>query len=334
MRRALTVLALAALAGCGGGDDEEKPRPKPPTQLTAAQIQERFDELTGDGLEVDREFSDERKTILDPTADFSDRAGLYGSYGITVYKNAKTAKAEAAQDIQGDKPIKPVDGIYWVQYPGDPSWEARRTFANFVLDWEAPDERKITDERWERLVRISGAIAGGGELPAADKPCAQAGIDPAKGEEGTCKQGGQTLIVVNRGNTMKAPGIDARLVEVKQGEGIDVKGRSQPLAQAKGTFVFARVEVKNKTDKEIQNPFTLLSVGGRRFKDDSAVSFNFKNDFPLAAGETGQTTYVYDIPKSLGKRALSEGGVLIPGDEEQFVTVPDATVLGRLRLAR
>jgi hypothetical protein len=40
------------------------------------------------------------------------------------------------------------------------------------------------------------------------------------------------------------------------------------------------------------------------------------------------------VPRSLGKRALEEGGLLLPGDEEQFVTVPDATFLGRLRLAR
>jgi hypothetical protein len=319
MRRALTVLAIAALAGCGGGDDEEQPRPKPPpATLTAAQIQDRFRELTGDGLAIDREFSDERKTILDPTADFSDRAGLYGSYGISVYKNAKTARTQAAQSVSGDRQIKPVDGVYWLQYPGDDSWEARQVFANFVLDWEAPDERKLTDERWDRLVRIAGAIAGEGELPPEDQPCKQAGIDPAKGKEGTCKQGGQTLIVVNQGKTMTAPGIDARLVEVKQD----------------GTSVVTRIEIRNKTDKEIVNPFALLSVGARRFKDDSAVSFKLKNDFPLAPGETGETTFVYDIPKSLAKRAMSEGGVLIPGDKEQFVTVPDATVLGRLRLAR
>ena len=49
---------------------------------------------------------------------------------------------------------------------------------------------------------------------------------------------------------------------------------------------------------------------------------------------TGDRLEVDRVPKSLAKRALSEGGVLLPGDEEQFVTVPDATVLGRLRLSR
>ena len=317
MRRLLILLAIAALAGCGGGDDEDQPepRPQPPTKLTAAQVQERFEELTGDGLKIDREFSDERQTILDPTADFSERAGLYGSYGITVYKDARTARAQAAQSVSGDRQIKPVDGIYWVQYPGDDSWEARRVFRNFVLDWEAPGERKVTDERWERLVRISSAITGGGELPAEDQTCDQAGIDPAKGEEGTCKQGGQTLIVVNQGKTMSAPGIDARLVDVRQDGGV----------------IVTRIEIRNKTGQEIQAPFALLAVGSRRFE---AARFGVKSDFPLAAGETGETTFAYKVPKSLAKRALSEGGVLLPGDEEQFVTVPDATVVGRLRLAR
>ena len=194
---------------------------------------------------MDGEFSDERKTLLDPTADFSDRAGLYGSYGITVYKDAKTARAEAAQDIGGDKPIAPADGIYWDQYPGDDSWEARRTFLNFVLDWEAPDERKVTDERWDRLVRIAGAIAEDGELPAEDRPCDQAGIDPAKGKEGTCKQGSQTLIVVNRGNTLKAPGIDARLVDVRQDDGV----------------IVTEIEIRNKTGKEMLEP--VRAPGGR-----------------------------------------------------------------------
>ena len=317
MRRLLIACALFAAAALGacGGDDEERPQSKPPTRLTAAQVQERFERLTGDRLEVDREFSDERKTILDPAADFTDRAGLYGSYGITVYKDAKTARAEAAQDIGGDKPIAPAAGIYWDQYPGDDSWEARRTFLNFVLDWEAPDERKRTDERWDRLVRIAGAIAEDSELPPEDQPCDQAGIDPAKGKEGTCKRGGQTLIVVNRGKLMTAPGIDARLVDVRQDDGV----------------IVTHIEIRNKTGEEIQPPFALLAVGGRRFE---AARFGLKSDFPLAAGETGETTLAYKVPKSLAKRALSEGGVLLPGDEEQFVTVPDATVLGRLRLSR
>ena len=317
MRRLLIACALVAAAALGacGGDDEEQPQPKPPTRLTAAQIQERFEQLTGDGLRIDREFSDDRQTILDPTADFSDRAGLYGSYGITVYKDAKTARTQAAQSVSGDRQIKPVDEIYWLQYPGDDSWQARRVFLNFVLDWEAPDERKVTDARWDRLVRISDAISGSGELPVADTPCDQAGIDPARGKEGTCKQGSQTLIVVNRGNTMTAPGIDARLVDVRQDDGV----------------IVTRIEIRNKTGEEIQAPFALLAVGGRRFE---AARFGLKSAFPLAAGETGETTLAYKVPKPLVKRALSEGGVLLPGDQEQFVTVPDATVVGRLRLSR
>lgn len=332
MRRVMIATTLAALtAGCGG-DDEQRPRPKPPTKLTAAQVQERFQALTEDRLAVDREFSDERETILDPTASFTERAGLYGSYSFRVYKDAKTAKAESADGFE-DAPIKPVEGIYWIQYPGDDSWEARQVFLNFVLVWEAPDERKVTDERWERLVRVADAIATDGALPAEDRPCDQVGIDPAKGKAGTCKLGGQLIVVVNRGTRLETPGVYAQIERVEQGEQIDVTGRSQPLARARGTFVFARIRMTNRTGEELTNPFVELALGRRRFKD-SGVGFRFKSDFPLDPGESGAVTFVYDVPKSLGERTLEEGGLLLPGDEEQFVTVPDATVLGRLRLAR
>ena len=97
--------------------------------------------------------------------------------------------------------------------------------------------------------------------------------------------------------------------------------------------MFARIRMTNRTGEELTNPFVELALGRRRFKD-SGVGFRFKSDFPLDPGESGAVTFVYDVPKPLGERTLGEGGLLLPGDEEQFVTVPDATVLGRLRLAR
>ena len=328
------AIALALVA-CGGGSSEPR-RPPRPGPLTATEVAARFERLTGDRLR--REDRRRDYEILDLAtrnpADASRASFRYGSFELYVFGSFEAAREWVARGAGRSLPAT-REGIYWERF--GTQWEARKAFGNVMLTWVGGSEKR-TDERWERLVRILEALrrppgSPGATLPPEERPCDQAGIDPVRGREGTCKLGRQTLVVVNRDTRLDVPGLAIEDMQVRIGEEIGVQGRAGTLARAKGTFVYLRFRLTNKGRRRLFMLFSRLRVGERAF-DPSGTGALFRDDLPLAPGETGEATVVFDIPRRLGREARTHGGLEVAGDRDPFVTVDDATVVGRVRLAR
>jgi hypothetical protein len=82
-----------------------------------------------------------------------------------------------------------------------------------------------------------------GSYPSSD--CGAKGIDTRAREEGTCREGDTTLVVVDKGSVLRLETLEARLLGVKERKTIGGQGGSKTT---KGEFLTFDLAVTNRTD--------------------------------------------------------------------------------------
>jgi hypothetical protein len=82
-----------------------------------------------------------------------------------------------------------------------------------------------------------------GSYPSSD--CGAKGIDTRAHKEGTCTEGGTTLVVVNKGSVLELKSLEARLLGVRERKTIGGPAGSKTT---KGKFLTFELEVTNRTD--------------------------------------------------------------------------------------
>ena len=323
---------LLLVAGCGGDDG---PEPFSTQRVAAA-----FGQLTGDRLVIDAAGSQSDTDVLklEQSASSSTTAeARYGTFSIYVvhgsgidglYKQALDGK-----QLQPDR-----RGIYWRQLSTDPpAWQAAKRFRNVVLQWQA-GHRKATDRRWDRLEAVLSAIAAPerARLAAEDRPCRDVGIDPIRGQTGTCKLGQQTLVVVNRGQRLKLPGYSVTRVRAAIERRV-TSSRLRGFARARGRYVVLRFVVSNRGDAPLERVSPTLFIGQRRYAIDTRALFLLqeRSPFPIQPGDRAGVVAIYDVPRSAARRARAQGALVVDGNPGgAAATIDGATTIGRVRLHR
>src|SRR5918912_1140070 len=171
--------------------------------FTAEQVARAFERVTGDQLVSDPGASRSGTKVLrldQAGANATLTSARYGTFSIYVVTDGDP-KPLYAKTLKGESLHPGRDGVYWRQLSADPpTWQASKPYRNVVLQWQA---------------------------------------GPRRGREGTCKLGAQTLVVVNRGHTLRLPAYDLGRVRVsvtRQVTSSDLRG----FARAKGRFVVLR----------------------------------------------------------------------------------------------
>ena len=115
--------------------------------------------------------------------------------------------------------------------------------------------------------------------PSGPPDCNAAGINSTQLKEGTCVQGGQTLVIVNKAETLHLKTLDANLVGMTTHNSLsDGSGQS---AIANGKFEILTITLKNKADspQQWQNGQAGLIVG-----TGSTTGSNYSEDFTAENG--------------------------------------------------
>jgi len=205
-----------------------------------------------------------------------------------------------------------------------------------VLLWQAGRQR-ATDERWARLVQILQAATAPSGSPAPalapqEVACARRGIVAASTRVGTCRLRDQTLVVGGARAPLVLGGLTASGLMVQIGSSIHIVGGR--TMRSRGAFVVVRFNVLNRSAQPISLLDTQLVVGARRFSPDAGkeIFFDGRVTGPLAPGRSGPMMRVFDIPSQAARRLRREGALALPGDHNTFLTLPDATTVGWIRL--
>jgi hypothetical protein len=139
--------------------------------------------------------------------------------------------------------------------------------------------------------------------------CDELGINPDVGNEGTCDSDGQKVTVVDKGSVLVLPELTARLINLEQTKSVTGGSEGYGTASAKGMFVVATLEVKNKLNGPVtfdtgQNQVFLL-LGDNQYTEDFDAENGPQSDSFMWQGkdiqpDTSQTgTVVFDVPKAL-----------------------------------
>jgi len=131
-------------------------------------------------------------SLPDGTEHF-DRFGVFSLY---VVKD-RTTRDRLLRKSENDRaPLKPnAEGIAFRLSGATDSYSAVQRFdENIVLVWQAGDSPKV-DDSYRRLATAVEASVTGDEskIPAAQRDCKQAGIDPVSGKEGECRVGDRVV---------------------------------------------------------------------------------------------------------------------------------------------
>jgi hypothetical protein len=318
------------LTGCGGGEGADP--------FTAEQVARAFERVTGDQLVSDPGASRSGTKVLrldQAGANATLTSARYGTFSIYVVTDGDP-KPLYAKSLKGESLHPGRDGVYWRQLSADPpTWQASKPYRNVVLQWQA-GRRRATDARFDRLDAALSSLVSARpvELPPEDRPCDQVGIDPRRGREGTCKLGAQTLVVVNRGHTLRLPAYDLGRVRVsvtRQVTSSDLRG----FARAKGRFVVLRFQVRNRSDEPLERVTPTLTVRDKRYALDTRALFLFQQHtpFPIQPGDRSEVVALYDIPLRAAREVGRRGALIVDGNPAgAAATIEGATVLGRVRL--
>jgi hypothetical protein len=122
-----------------------------------------------------------------------------------------------------------------------------------------------------------------GSYPSSD--CGAKGIDTRAHKEGTCTEGGTTLVVVNKGSVLKLKSLEARLLGVRERKTI---GGPDGSKTTKGEFLTFELEVTNRTD----SPATVAA--GQVEEDFEPRSF-LARDRAIPPGGTETATVTFGV---------------------------------------
>lgn len=333
------LAAVLATAGCGGTAkrDEARAHRKPEVRYDAPEVSGFFRAVTGDPLET--EPSTSWDSLAPDRSDFRRSGRISGRYGTFLIFVLHRPGAEEMYKTRDGRPVKPdAEGVYWHDRGG--SWSAMKPYRNVVLEWMT-DERRV-DERFARLDTVLSHL---GEPTAnvraamapEDRPCADQGIDQTSGGEGTCRDAnGATVTIVNRNHRLRLPGMDVRTLRVETGRVVVPPTDWGMVRHAKGRFVLAVLKLDNTGKEPIRDLSGVkLRIGEKTYDQDFAAGFTVTpvNAFPVQPGDRGAAGVVFDLPPTAADRAVREGVLAFPADED-LSTVESAARLGVIRLAK
>jgi Domain of unknown function (DUF4352)/Protein of unknown function (DUF2510) len=142
------------------------------------------------------------------------------------------------------------------------------------------------------------------EVTDPDNSCNALGINSEELKEGSCTWKGQGYVVVNRNSTLTLDQLTARLVGISTAD--TLQARSFGPLSASGTFVIARVEITNTTNKpqtyDSSGDASSLTLGRDVYTEDFEVENGAATDSfvrrskELQPRESMTGTLVYDVP--------------------------------------
>jgi hypothetical protein len=333
-RSALTLLAVATLAGGCGGSDEGGGTDA--GKYKDQDVADLFQKAGGVELVTKPSTSFDTLTLPTTTGASASAQDRYGAFNIYVVKR-KDALKVFKQDGQ-KRPITPENGIYWDR-SGAGGWTATRFYDNVVLTWIA-DEKK-TDDRYKRLTTILsnlGKPANEIKLPPEETPCAKQNIDPAgPGKEGTCKLDEKTLTIVNRDGTLKLAAATASDVELKIGKEIVTRrfGLVERHSPREGAFVLVKYRLKNTGKSPLSSYDAGLVVGDRLFAEDDRTQFEVQtgdDPFPIQPGSSATIVAPFDVATAVAKQVRKNGALELSGDDDP-TSLDLSSSIGRIRLS-
>ena len=154
----LALLALGALvAGCGAGaaDDEQ------PAFITAAQVQQRFTEATGNGKLLRRSAGSDEAWVqlgpgLNPSAEVLRR---YGTFVVYVVKQGHGKAVASLMRGRRTAGAAQADELRWELDTLSDTWVANKRYGeNVVLAWFSARKSPALDSRFERLDQILSGL--------------------------------------------------------------------------------------------------------------------------------------------------------------------------------
>ena len=337
-RRAALAALLAALALLLPACEKGKPTDKLEGP-SAAKIADNWSKVTGETLVRETDLRDFAMLQL---PEGGDRYETYGIFSISVAKTRR-GRTILLQDPATEKIPKREGGVRWQAARDGKSWAALKTYGeNIVVRWQAGEQRELTPA-FRRLDQTVKAVIEGdpGELPAAERPCERAGIDPETGtKEGECRLDDVALTIVNAGSRLEPPELAAELKAVQTSPAIPPASEYGEAERAKGRFVVATYELENRGRQPIESLRLELGSGGRTYAEATSTDYNLeraageRDPFPLQPGDKVTLSTAFDVPAPAATAAAARGVLVFPAGryEEGSGSLTEEVAQGRIRL--
>jgi hypothetical protein len=299
----LTAVAGACLLLAGCGDAKKSEDSADPAKFSRA-----FKAATGVTL-VPR--TSGSLTILRANAEQYDRFGVFSIYVVGDADRRKRLLESGAGDLK--------------EYKG-----------GIVLSSTTGGRDPEVARRLDTAVRA--AIAGRPSLiPARDRLCPAAGIDPAQGKEGTCLLADRRLTVVNGTTELRTPALTATLVSATTATTLPARNSFDEPTRAKDRYVLVRFKVTNGATVPLNSISTALIVGSNEYAESNDVyrlQSTEDRPFPLQPGASTTLTTAFDVPATAADEALKSGALQLPAAlSEGSSYLSDREAVGRIRLA-
>lgn len=137
--------------------------------------------------------------------------------------------------------------------------------------------------------------------------CDAQGINSEQGNEGTCVQDGTTLVVVDKGSTLKLKELNVQMLGLETTKSIT--GEYGESKTANGIYVVIELEVTNKMHSPVyfdgNQEQTALYLGENEYTEDFEAENYVQDDSFVNSFEKLQPqapvagTVVFDVPKSM-----------------------------------
>jgi len=299
-----TVTSLA-LASCGGDDGDEKAAGLSGARSESPRgFSRNFERLTGVSVQPmpGEQFGTRLQVAGEP-----DRYARYG-----VYSFVWTTDEKAREQLLGKGPAD-GNGIHWRRTGA--SFTASKAFGeNLVMRWVGRRAKRVNPQ-YERLSRVVEAAVEGdsSSLPAGERPCRAAGLDPLKGKSGECSVKGIPVKFTDAGDTLSTPVLGVEVLGMESADVLRFRGLA-PI-RPNGRFVIVAYKVRNKSPYPMRFLHPQLWLGAKLLPEnpDTAFLLPRSRDLPLPPGEEIEARAAFDVT---GTEDPREGAMVLPAERD------------------
>jgi hypothetical protein len=335
---ALGVVAGALLTGCGGGSGGGGSDLAGPS---ASEFGQRFDKVTGIQL-VNEARTDNDSWAVFALPDGTDHFDRFGAFSIYIVKDKDARdRLMSVDDKGGDRLDTKASGYAFRRNESSDSYSVLQQFGeNIVLVWQAGDKQQV-DASYGRLTAAIEAASTGDEskVPASQRDCAQSGIDPDSGKEGTCRVGDREITVVDSGSELTTPVLKAHVTSVADSAQIKSSLEYGTDNTARGRFLIVTYELTNSGNSPIEDLEPMLTVDGKTYSNDHHVEYDLypedEKPLPLQPGDSTTIKTAFDVSPEVVDAARDHGALVLPAeaDDSGYLSVDGGAAEGRIRLA-